>query len=378
MEGGGITLVITGVEPIMLCYRPENAPRDGLANIPTRDVFLVRIHTDEGITGIGEGFALGSLKSTAVLVEETLAPLIIGKDPTMIEELWSLMYQQTFRYGRRGILIAGLSAIDLALWDILGKKTGLPVYKLLGGAHDSLIPYASAGYYMEGKTVADLAAEAVSYKEMGFHIMKMKIGGASIQEDQERIHAVRTATGDDFKLAVDANNAYDFQDALKMARFCEKEDIFFFEEPLSSEFMEDSRRLADAVDVPIAGYETQLTRYGMRDFIINHAVDIVQVDAIWSGGLTDCRKTAGIAETWNKMIIPHFSAGIVSLAANIHLGMGVCNCRYMEYTLDKNPMRDELGMQQIRMENGVVRVPDKPGLGIELNEDVLNKYKITL
>lgn len=371
-------MVITEVEPIMLCYRPENAPRDGLANIPTRDVFLVRIHTDEGITGIGEGFALGSLKSTAVLVEETLAPLIIGKDPTMIEELWNLMYQQTFRYGRRGILVAGLSAIDLALWDILGKKTGLPVYKLLGGAHDSLIPYASAGYYMEGKTVADLAAEAVSYKEMGFRIMKMKIGGASIREDQQRIHAVREATGDDFKLAVDANNAYDFQNALKMARFCEKEDIFFFEEPLSSEFMEDSRRLAEAVDVPIAGYETQLTRYGMRDFIVNHAVDIVQVDAIWSGGLTDCRKTAGIAETWNKMIIPHFSAGIVSLAANIHLGMGVCNCEYMEYTLDKNPMRDELGMRQIRMENGVVRVPDEPGLGIELNEDVLNKYKITL
>ena len=258
-------MIITNVEPIMLCYKPKNAPRDGLANIPARDVFLVKVHTDEGITGIGEGFALGSLKSTAVLVEETLAPLIVGKDPAMIEALWNRMYQQTFRYGRRGILIAGLSAIDLALWDILGKKTGMPVYKLLGGAHDSLIPYASAGYYMEGKTPADLAQEALSYKKMGFGIMKMKIGGASIREDQERIHAVREATGDDFKLAVDANNAYDFQDALTMARFCDREGIFFFEEPLSSDFMEDSRRLADAVDVPIAGYETQLTRYGMRD-----------------------------------------------------------------------------------------------------------------
>ena len=216
----------------------------------------------------------------------------------------------------------------------------------------------------------------MSYKEMGFCIMKMKIGGASIREDQERIHAVRAATGDDFRLAVDANNAYDFQDALTMARFCEKEGIFFFEEPLSSDFMEDSVRLADAVDVPIAGYETQLTRYGMRDFIVHHGVDIVQVDAIWSGGLTDCRKTAHIAGTWNKMIIPHFSAGVLSLAANIHLGMGVENCKYMEYTLDKNPLRDELGMEQIRIRDGVVRVPDTPGLGIELNEDVLNRYKI--
>ena len=371
-------MIITAVEPIMLCYKPEAAPRDGLANIPTRDVFLVKVHTDEGITGSGEGFALSSLKSTAVLVEETLAPLIIGKDPMMIEELWNLMYQQTFRYGRRGILIAGLSAIDIALWDILGKKTGLPVYKLLGGANPSLIPYASAGYYMEGKTVEDLAHEALSYRQMGFGVMKMKIGGASMAEDQERIHAVREAAGDDFRLAVDANNAYDFNDALKMARFCEREDLFFFEEPLSPEFMEDSKRLADAVDVPIAGYETQLTRYGMRDFITNNAVDIVQVDAIWSGGLTECRKTAILASTWNKTIIPHFSAGIVSLIANIHLGMGVHNCKYMEYTLDKNPLRDELGMEPLKMENGVVKVSDKPGLGIELNEDTLRKYKITL
>ena len=371
-------MVITAVEPIMRCYTPKNAPRDGLANIPTRDVFLVKIHTDEGITGIGEGFALGSLKSTAVLVEETLAPLIVGKDPIMIEELWNCMYQQTFRYGRRGILIAGLSAIDIALWDILGKKTGLPIYKLLGGASHYLIPYASAGYYMEGKTTEDLAAEALSYQKMGFKVMKMKIGGASMEEDQERIHAVREATGNTFKLAVDANNAYDFNDALRMARFCEKENLFFFEEPLSSEFMEDSKRLADAVDVPIAGYETQLTRYGMRDFITEHAVDIVQVDAIWSGGFTECRKTAVLASTWNKNIIPHFSAGIVSLVANIHLGMGVPNCHYMEYTLDKNPLRDELGMELIKMENGVVKVTDKPGLGIELNEDVLNEYKIIL
>ncbi len=231
---------------------------------------------------------------------------------------------------------------------------------------------------MEGKTVEDLAHEALSYRQMGFGVMKMKIGGASMAEDQERIHAVREAAGDDFRLAVDANNAYDFNDALKMARFCEKEDLFFFEEPLSPEFMEDSKRLADAVDVPIAGYETQLTRYGMRDFITNNAVDIVQVDAIWSGGLTECRKTAILASTWNKTIIPHFSAGIVSLIANIHLGMGVHNCKYMEYTLDKNPLRDELGMEPLKMENGVVKVSDKPGLGIELNEDTLRKYKITL
>lgn len=369
-------MVITKVEPIMLCYKPERAPRDGLAGIPTRDVFLVKIYTDEGITGIGEGFCLGSLRATAEAMNETITPLIMGKDPTRIEYLWNLMYQQTFRYGRRGIIMAVISAIDIALWDILGKYTNMPVYKLLGGAHESLIPYASAGYYMDGKTPDDLAKEAMIYREMGFGIMKMKIGGASMAEDKERIHAVRSAVGYDFKLAVDANNAYDFNDALRMARFCEKEDIFFFEEPMSSDFAEDSARLAAAVDVPIAGYETQLTRFGMKEFIIQNAVDIVQLDVIWTGGISDCVKLGNLAGTWNKPVIPHFSASMVSLAANLHLGMALQNDKYIEYTLDVNPLRDELSLYPIKMKDGIVTVPDLPGIGVVLNEDTVSKYRI--
>ncbi|MGI6031119.1 MAG: mandelate racemase/muconate lactonizing enzyme family protein [Eubacteriales bacterium] len=367
---------ITHVEPILLRYTPPRAPRDGLAGIPSRDVFLLRIDTDEGISGIGEGFALGSLESTAALVNETLTPLLLGQDPTMIEQLWNHMYQYTFRYGRRGILIAGLSAIDIALWDILGKVSGQPVYKLLGGAHDSLEPYASAGYYMEGKTPADLGAEAKNYQDMGFRIMKMKVGGATIPEDMERIQAVRDAVGYDFKLAIDANNAWDYTDALRMARFCEKMDIFFFEEPLSSDHLEDSIRLAEATDVPIAGYETQLTSYGMRDFICRHGVDIAQWDVIWTGGISECRKVSTLANCWNKQCIPHFSASMVSLAANLHCGMGMHNVHYFEYTLDDNPLRDELSLYPIKMKNGRVTVPDLPGIGVELNPDTVAKYRI--
>ncbi len=367
-------MIITKVEPIRLCYTPAHAPRDGLAGIPTRDVLLVKVHTDEGIVGVGEGFCLGALDTTAAAVAETLAPLLLGKDPCRIEMLWQLMYQQTFRYGRRGVILAGISAVDIALWDILGKYTGMPVYKLLGGAHSSLIPYASAGYYMEGKTLDDLACEAKRYQEMGFGIMKMKIGGAPMAADQARIRAVREAVGYEFKLAVDANNAYDFQDALRMARFCEREQIFFFEEPLSSDYPEDSARLADAVDVPIAGYETQLTSIGMRDFIVKHAVDIVQLDAIWTGGISDCLKLGHLAAAWNKPVIPHFSASMVSLAANLHLGMALQNDQYIEYTLDENPLRDELSAEPIRIRDGVVTVPDLPGIGVVLNEDTVSKY----
>ncbi|MCC8025974.1 MAG: mandelate racemase/muconate lactonizing enzyme family protein [Clostridium sp.] len=369
-------MIITKVEPIMLQYQPQSAPRDGLSNIPTRDVLLVKIETDEGITGIGEGFALGALRSTATMLEETLSPLLIGADPTRIEFLWKLMYKQTFRYGRRGALIAALSAVDIALWDILGKKANLPVYRLLGGSHNTVIPYASAGYYMEGKTIEDLAREAESYEKKGFHVMKMKIGGASIQEDQKRIEAVKEAVSNDFKLAVDANNAYDFDDAVRMGRFLEKHDIFFFEEPISSDFVMDSSRLAALLDVPIAGYETQLTRFGAKELLLSNAVDIVQVDAIWTGGISDCYKIGVFADTWNRMLIPHFSASMVSFAANLQLAFGLSNTKYMEYTLDENPLRDQLCENPIVMADGVLKASEAPGIGVILNHEIVDQYRV--
>ena len=369
-------MIITDVKPIKLQFWPKNPPRDGLAAIPTRDVFLVQIETDEGISGIGEGFALGSLESLAVLTTETLRPLLIGQNPLMIEALWNRMYLNTARYGRRGIMMAAISAIDIALWDILGKKAGMPVYQLLGAAKDSLIPYASAGYYMEGKGIPELQAECLGYVDMGFKAIKIKVGGAPVEEDIARVHGVREAIGPNIALGIDANNAWDYPTALKMARACEKEDILFFEEPMSTDFPEDCARLAAHTDVSIAGYETLLTRYGMKDFIVRNAVDIVQADAIWTGGITEAHRVGMIAGTWGKKVIPHFSASMVSLAANLSFGQSLYNTEYMEYTLDENPLRSELCTESIVMKDGVVRVFDKPGLGIELNWDTVERYRV--
>lgn len=182
-------------------------------------VFLLKIETDEEIYGIGEGFALGCLDSVAAYTLECLAPLLIGSNPLEITRLWNRIYQQTFRFGKRGIGIAALSAVDIALWDILGKKAGLPVCSLLGKAHDCIYPYASAGYYAPGKTIEDLRKEAAGYKAQGFRMMKMKVGGAQPGEDMERVAAVREVLGTDVKLAVDANNSWDYETALKMAAF---------------------------------------------------------------------------------------------------------------------------------------------------------------
>lgn len=367
---------IKDVECIMLSYFPEVKPIDGLSDIASRDVFLVKIFTDDGCVGIGEGFALGSLRSLAAVVDETLKPLLMGQDPRDIERLWHRMYRNTFRYGRRGLVLAAMSAVDMALWDILGKAADMPVYKLGGGCRDSIAAYASGGYYLEGKGMDALIAEAARYREQGFRHMKMKIGGMPLAKDLERIDEVRNALGPGILLGVDANNAYDFNQALAMGRELEKRGVAFFEEPISSDFLEASVRLAEQLDIPVAGYETELTAFGMKEFITRRGVDIAQTDAIWAGGITECLKIASLARNWGMKIIPHFSAAAVSLAANLHLSAMVSNCEWFELTQDPNPLRDELAVDPIRVEKGELFIPTGPGLGIELNEKVMEKYRL--
>lgn len=370
-------MIIRAIVPVMLRYTPTHPPRDALAGIPFRDVFLVRVETDEGISGIGEGFALGSLGSLNAIVEEVLRPLLVGEDPCRIDYLWDKMYSQTFRFGRRGIVLAAISAIDIALWDILGKQSGLPVYKLLGGAKEGLPPYASGGYYQEGKDITGLVEEALHYKSLGYRAMKMKVGGASLQEDLDRIRAVREAIGPEMDLAIDANNAWDYPSALRVGRECDKLGLLFFEEPLSSDFLHLSKHLNQAIDVPVAGYETELTRFGMRDYIAQGGIDIVQTDAIWTGGISEMRRIGVLAGAWGMPVIPHFSASAVSLAANLHAGCSLNNASLFEYTLDDNPLRDDLLLDPIIFRQGVLHPSNAPGLGIELNPDVVQRYSVT-
>lgn len=373
---GGSPVKVTGIESIKLRFTPKTGLADGLAPIDSREVFLVKVQTDEGVTGIGEGFALGCLDSLEVMLRETVTPLVIGENPLLKERIWEKIYRNTYRYGRRGLLASVLSAVDIALWDITGKVANLPVYKLLGGAKTTVPAYASGGYYAQGKTVEDLMAEAAGYQKMGFGTMKMKIGAASMALDCERVRAVRKAVGDEMNIAVDANNAYDFNEALKISRLLEPLNICFFEEPLSGDNIEDSIRLAERTDIPIAGYETELTRFGMRDFITRRAVDIVQTDAIWAGGITETRNIAVLASAWKMNCIPHFSAGAVSLAANLHLAAAMPNIPLIELTLDENPLRDKLGCSPIVIDQGNLVLPEGPGLGIEINEAVIHEFRV--
>ncbi|WP_164878387.1 mandelate racemase/muconate lactonizing enzyme family protein [Pollutimonas thiosulfatoxidans] len=368
--------IIRDIECIKLSYIPRYKPIDGLATIGSRDVFLVKIITDQGLYGIGESFALGSLDSLEAIVNETLKPVLVGEDCRDVGRLWAKMYRTTFRYGRRGIVLAAISGVDIALWDLSGKICHQPVYKLAGGYRDQITAYASGGYYLEGRGIDALTEEAQRYLDQGFTMMKMKVGAAPLDVDLERIKQVQNVIGDKLRLGVDANAVWDFNTALEMGRKFEDLGIAFFEEPVSSDHIEDSIRLAQLLDTPIAGYETELTHFGMRDFIARHAVDIVQTDAIWAGGITEALRIATLASAWNKPVIPHFSASAVSLAANLHFGAAISNCELIELTQDENPLRDELLIDPISVKKGVVYLPSEPGLGIELNEETVSRFRV--
>lgn len=197
-----------------------------------------------------------------------------------------------------------------------------------------------------------------------------------MEEDIERISALRRRVGNKLSLAVDANCMYDLRGAIKMARLMEPYDISFFEEPMAGENIEDVIRLREKSAIPIAGFETELSRFAMRDFIASRAVDIAQLDAIWSGGVSECMKIAAMADCYGMEIIPHFSAGAVSFAANLHVAAALANCPIIEYTLDPNPLRDDLATEKPLRTGEYVKLNDKPGLGVELDFDIVNRYRV--
>jgi D-arabinonate dehydratase len=353
--------------------------RDGLAVAAGAEhpleIAIVKIETSNGEVGYGECVSYGALEPVATSVEKVLTPLIKGEESSAITHLWDKMYMATFRLGRRGVNISAMSGIDIALWDILGKELGAPVYELLGGAKTRVKGYITGGYYREDKDLVKLVEEERSYLKAGFDTVKIKIGGLPMARDVERIRRVREAFGDKINIAVDANNTYDFNSALRMGRELEKLGVIFFEEPIPTDFPELSAELARLLDVPIAGYETAYTLYEFRDLIEKRAVDIVQNDAAWQGGLTEMLRIGILARAHGCPVVPHYSAGGIGFVATLH-GALVLNVPMIEYHLRTNPFRDGLSGRAIRHENGKFLAPEGPGLGITPDEKVIERYRL--
>src|SRR3954447_24558887 len=385
---------IADIRTIALSCR-VNPPYASAAGVQgTRGALLVEIKTDDGTIGIGEAGLGGGV--TAILIEKTLKPLLVGEDPLLIEGLWQKMFARTRQYGRRGIVMHGISGIDIALWDIAGKGAARPVYKLLGGSRDRVEAYASGGFYQEGKSTADLAGEAEGYRARGFKGMKMKIGrnpstGTHLRqligqaefcevdpsEDLARVAAVRQALGPQGKLMVDVNCAWSPDFAIEMGRAMEAQKLYWLEEPVATDDIDGSARVADALAAPIAGYETEMGLYGFRQLIDRGAVDIVQPDIAWSGGFSEGRRIAAYAQAHHKMVAPHAFAGAVLLVASLHFAAAIPNAMLLEWDQNPNALRDELLKEPLRLESdGTVRPPERPGLGIELDRAAVERYRV--
>jgi L-alanine-DL-glutamate epimerase-like enolase superfamily enzyme len=329
---------------------------------------LVKIETDEGVTGIGRGSTGGVGKATI----ERLKPLLIGEDPIDVERLWHKMWVPKL-IGRRGLTTRAISAIDIGLWDLRSKVAGLPLFKMLGGYRDRMPTYIAGGYYEEGKGLKELAQEMVGYVEMGARAVKMKIGAVPIPEDVERVKAVRKAIGPQVKLLIDANCAYRYYEAIQLAKRVQEYDPFWFEEPVAPDDYQGFQKLAAQTTIPIASGENEYTRYGFRDLIATQAVPILNADAIVLGGVTEFIKVAALAQAYDLDIAPHGAQDV-----HIHLVSAIANGLILEfYPTRFDPMQEKIYRHPLELnDDGTVSPPDVPGIGLDLNHEALEPYRI--
>jgi L-alanine-DL-glutamate epimerase-like enolase superfamily enzyme len=376
---------------------PLAAPMaDAIHHIPGRAALLVEVACDDGRVGTGEAAIYGGSASVGeALVHDVLAPRVLGGDPTRPELLWQRMLWPSHQLGTGGALPMAIAGVDIAVWDLLGQLAGLPLFRLLGGHQTRVRAYASGGFYFDGKDASALAEEFKGYAARGYGHGKMKVGrtpetpmnplvhmtepgfaAVPLADDLARVAAVRQALGDDFRLMVDANNAWDVATALAAGRELERLGVHWFEEPVATDDRAGSARLAAALDVPVAGYETESQLSGFRDLLAAGAVDIVQPDVIWAGGITACRRIAALAYAAGLPCVPHVYSTAVSIAANLHFMASLPNCYLLEYDQNPNALRTELLTEPIEPDAGaVVTVPERPGLGIRLDRTTLDRYR---
>lgn len=354
--------------------------------ITHRTTLLVKITTDAGISGWGEVFCHDGWAAMTALIEHTYRPLLIGADALAIEVIWETLYNWTKDYGQKGATVAALSGIDIALWDIFGKVTGQPIYRLIGGAFRTKIQAYATGLYQTDTPdpVAALMDEAQCYVEQGFKAIKMKVG-FGVQHDVACVQGVRRAIGNDIQLMIDANHAYDAATAIQLGHKLEECNLAWFEEPVSPEDIEGYCTVRRALPIPIAGGEAEFTRYGFRQLITSGAVDIVQPDICLTGGLSEGRKIATLARTWHVRCLPHVWGTAIGLAASLHFIASLPDTppslnplpMLLELDQTEHPLRN-ITTEPIRLEDGFVHVPDAPGLGVEVDEQIVKRYLASL
>ena len=337
-------------------------------------ITVVEVHTDEGITGIGSGGVLTRLNTTA--------GLFVGRDPLAIEEHVKMLTTIAYFMGRPW-------PIEIALWDIAGKAAGVPLYKLLGGHRDRLPAYASTG---ELRPKEQRVEDVLRLREEGFRAVKLRFHSPEPFDDLPTLEAVREAVGDSMTIMVDANQGWrypadltprwDAKTAIAMAQAMEPFDVYWLEEPLWSYDYDGLAELRQSTTVRIAGGELNTGLHEFQEYLRHGCLDVYQPDCTFAGGITTARKVAGMAEAAGLQFAPHTWSNGIGVMANLHLAAAVPNCPFIEFPYDPPAwpveVRDFVLTEPVRIDaNGEVVLPDKPGLGIELDEEKLRQYEVT-
>ena len=359
-----------------------------------RTAHIVEVETDAGITGWGECFGPGTVAlANRTIVEQVIQPMVLGADPMDRDVIWHKVYNLLRDHGRKGMPLQALSGVDIALWDIVGKATGQPIHKLIGGAHRDSVPVYGYGMMLRREDPASLAArfadEAAKISEMGFAGAKMKVG-LGPKQDVALAESVRRAVGDAYDFMVDANHCYTAADAFFVGHALEELGALWFEEPVAPEDLEGYAALRAGLRVSIAGGEAEFSRWGWRALLESRGLDIAQPEVCALGGISEYLRVLALCHAYFTPLVNHVWGSAVAVAANLQLlaampplpGGLFPREPMLEFDTTENRFRDELLTDpmdiqgQVARNGGCAAIPDGPGLGVEPDRDFLRYYAV--
>ncbi len=359
-----------------------------------RSAHLVEVETDEGITGWGECFGPGAIAvANKGIVEGVIQPMILGMDPMDRDVIWHKCYNLMRDHGQKGMPMQSLSGVDIALWDIAGKVAGLPIHKMIGGAHRADVPVYGYGMMLRPEPVEDLAArfvdEAAAIKNMGFVATKMKTG-LGPKPDVTLCEAVRKGVGDDFPFMVDANHAYTTSDAFYVGRALEELNAYWFEEPVAPEDLNGYKELRAGLKVNISGGEAEFGRWGWRTILENRGLDIAQPEVCALGGISEYLRVLALCHAHFTPVINHVWGSAIAVATNLQLLAAMPPLPgglhpwepMLEFDTTHNAFRDELLEEQLDIQGqvannkGRAKIPQGPGIGVTPDRAFIERYKI--
>jgi D-galactarolactone cycloisomerase len=364
---------ITSVKVFLFRNELSSSMQISRGGFSVRHHTLVQVETDAGITGLGEG--VGNAHLVKVLIEGQLGDMAIGLDPMNIETLRDKLIDSQVYFERQGSAICAASAIEMACWDIKGKALNLPVSKLLGGpVKDQIEVYASDVYWEESPD--DMARNAERVAKLGFKTIKAHIGYGTPREDEKRVRALRNALGDSIDLIIDLNCGYDFLTAQEAIKRWEKYDLKWLEEPLNPNHVGSLSELRKKSSIPIACGENVFQIHGFKDLFDKNAIDIAMPDIGRVGGIQEAKNICVLADAYGIPVSPHnYSSGVL-LASTIHLMASTANTFLLEIDTSKNAVINELLVDPIKFENGIITPLESPGLGVELTQEIIDKFVI--